>query len=205
MRKVEKFIIPLAAGLLLLSACSRNPMQMSSPYLRGYQSAQSYSQSGYQPYYQSNYRYATPYGMQSNPSAALPLVGVEGIATGDNLKVKGPFFTSGKGKVHSLNPDNFKIEFEIAGHHLIVDATRLDAEKVRFITVDVKAGRTVEAIGIYRRTGNVTVFDMGPGGEVEKLTVRPIKPGNFETDVVQPGRLFPSDSRGTNTLKFFKE
>ena len=183
---MRKAILPLLfAGTLLLASCAR-PMPLQSTGQFGQLRAPGMPMA------------------QLQRRSTVPLVSVEGLATGDNLRVKGPFFTSGKGKVHNLTPDAFKIEFQIAGHHLIVDATRIDAEKVRFITIDLKAGRTVEGIGNYRRSGTVTVFEMGPGQEVEKLTVRPIKPGNFETDVVQPGFMFPSD-RGSNTLKFFKE
>ncbi|MBF2051840.1 MAG: hypothetical protein IGS03_00070 [Candidatus Sericytochromatia bacterium] len=132
------------------------------------------------------------------------LVGVQGFRSGDNLDVRGPLWFKGKGKVHNLTPDAFKIEFQIASHHLIVDAVRLDAQRVRFTTVDVKGNRTVEAIGTYQRNGNTTVFDMGKGQEVEKLTVRGIRPGYFETDVVQAGRMYPSDERGSTTLKFSK-
>lgn len=132
------------------------------------------------------------------------LVGVQGFRSGDNLNVQGPLWFKGKGKVHNLTPDAFKIEFQIASHHLIVDAVRIDAQRVRFTTVDVKGNRTVEAIGTYQRTGNTTVFDMGKGQEVEKLTVRGVRAGYFEADVVQAGRLFLADERGNTTLKFSK-
>lgn len=181
-----KTLLTGAAALLLLAACQSPSMPNMAP--NGMQSFNSRS----------------PVQMQQSIRRADPLVGVEGFVTGDNLNIKGPFFTSGKGKIHNLTPDAFKIEFQIAGHHLIVDTIRIDATKVRFITTDVKANKKIEAIGNYRRTGNTTVFEMEKGAEVEKLTVRAIKPGNFETDVVQPGRLFPQDERGSNTLKFSK-
>lgn len=184
---MNKKIFSLTAGLaLLLTSCQARPMM---PNMLG---AQSMMRQPMQ-------------AMTSLRRAPGDLVGVEGFVSGDRLKVKGPFFTSGKGQIHALTPDTFRIEFQIVNYHLIVEATRLDATKVKFVTIDVKAGRTVEAIGNYTRTGNTTVFDMGPGQEVEKLTVRGIKAGNFEADVVQPGRLFPTDDRGSNTLKFSKE
>lgn len=192
MRKLDALLIPALGSLLFLTACGRSAVQMSSPYSRGYVAAQSYQPNA-------------PMMAYSAPRAAEALVGVEGIVTGDNLKVKGPFFTSGNGKVLNFTPDSFKLEFSIVSYHLVVEATRIDAEKIHFVTIDVNAGKTYDAIGTYRRSGNTTVFEMGPGQQVEKLTVRAIKPGNFETDVVQPGRLFPTaDSRGSNTLKFFK-
>ncbi|MGV3525163.1 MAG: hypothetical protein ACO1RX_13110 [Candidatus Sericytochromatia bacterium] len=175
------FRLSALSAILLLAACQNAPMTMLPP------AALQAQRAGLRPLMNT-----------------VPLVGVEGFQSGDNLKVKGPFFTSGSGKVHNLTPDAFKIEFQIAGHHLIVDATRLDATQVRFITIDVKNNRKVETVGKYVRTGNTTVFDMGPGQEVEKLTVRAVRSGYFETDVVQPGRMFPQDERGSNTLKFSK-
>lgn len=179
----------LASGLLLLTACQRGPMPtpLAQRAISPVQSLRA------------------PQGLRSFNAAQAPLVAVQGFQTGDKLNVKGPFFTSGKGQVHNLTNDSFKIEFSIAGHHLIVDAVRIDEQKVRFTTTDVKANRTVEAIGTYTINGTTTVFDMGKGNEVEKLTVRATRPAYFETDVVQPGRLFPAaDERGSNTLKFSK-
>lgn len=186
MRKVISLLSGVSA-ILLLAACQSGQMPFQT-MPRGVQTFNS----------------RTGQMLRQPTRAAEPLVGVQGFVSGDNLTIKGPFFTSGKGKVHNLTADAFKIEFQIAGHHLIVDTIRLDDTKVRFITTDVKANRTIEAIGTYQRTGSTTVFSMPAGSEVEKLTVRSIKPGNFETDVVQPGRMFPQDERGSNTLKFFK-
>lgn len=188
MRKLDAIVLPLIGSLLLLTACGRTPVQMSTPYMRGYQAAQ--------PYQQTYSSFAV--------RAQAPLVAVQGIATGDNLKVKGPLFTSGKGKVLAYSPDAFKIEFSIVNYHLIVDATRIDDKTVHFVTIDVNANKTYDGIGSYTQNGNVTVFDMGPGQQVERLTIRPTGVGAFETDVVQPGRVFPADSRGSNTLKFSK-
>lgn len=135
------------------------------------------------------------------------LVEAPGFKAGDKLGVKGPMFTSGQGQVHALSADAFKIEFSIHTYHLIVSAERLNATQAKFVTVDVKQNRTVEAIGTYVRTGNVTVFDMGKGSEVEKLTVKNQKSGYFETDVVQPGKLsmMSGDPRGSVNLKFSKK
>lgn len=180
-----KTLFAATSALLMLAACQSSPMLLAP--------------SGMQSFNARNAAQA-----MRQPTRAEALVGVEGFVTGDNLNIKGPFFTSGKGKLHLLTPDAFKIEFQIAGHHLIVDTSRIDATKVRFVTTDVKANKTLEVVGTYRRNGNTTVFEMPPGAEVTKLTVRAVKAGNFETDVVQPGRLFPQDERGSNTLKFSK-
>jgi hypothetical protein len=149
----------------------------------------------------------TRFSMPTGQRAPADLVEAPGFKAGDNLSVKGPVFTSGQGKVHALNADAFKIEFSIATYHLIVSAERINATQAKFITIDVKQNRTVEAIGTYVRTGNVTVFDMGKGSEVEKLTVKNQRAGYFETDVVQPGKLsmMSGDARGTVNLKFSKK
>lgn len=159
----------------------------------------------------------SPVLIQNTPmhSFSLPqrapsdLVEVPGFKAGDAVSIKGPLFTRGQGQIHTLTPDAFKIEFSIASYHLIVSAERLSDKEVRFVTVDVKANRTVEAIGQYIRTGNVTVFDMGPGAEVEKLTVKNQRQGYFETDIVQPGKLSmladDRNPRGTVNLKFSKK
>jgi hypothetical protein len=135
------------------------------------------------------------------------LVEVPGIQAGNNLEIKGPLFTQGQGKVHALTPDAFQIEFSIAGYHLKVSATRINEKQARFVTTDLKQNSTVEAVGTYVRTGNVTVFDMGKGSEVEKLTIKNQRTGYFETDVVQPGRLsqLAERNRGSVNLKFTRK
>ena len=136
------------------------------------------------------------------------LLAVTGLKAGDQLNVKGPFWTRGDGQVHALSADAFALEFKIVSYHLQVEAVRLNDKEVRFITTDKKQNRTVEAIGQYVRNGNTTVFDMGKGQEVEKLTVHAGSPGNFDVDVVQGGRLFGADMiepEGKTTLKFSKK
>ncbi len=184
--KIQFRLLPfMLGGLFLLPACQQiRPLPNMSP-------ASQLS------------RFSMPTGQR----APADLVEAPGFKAGDNLGVKGPLFTSGQGKVHALNADAFKIEFSIASYHLIVSAERINATQAKFITVDVKQNRTVEAIGTYVRTGNVTVFDMGKGSEVEKLTVKNQRAGYFETDVVQPGKLsmLSGDARGTVNLKFSKK
>lgn len=136
------------------------------------------------------------------------LVAVTGLKAGDRLNVKGPFWTKGDGQVHALSADAFKLEFKIASYHLRVEATRLNDKQVRFVTIDVKQNRTVEAVGTYVRQGNTTVFDMGKGQEVEMLTVKAGSPGSFDVDVVQAGRLLGADmieTEGKTTLRFSKK
>lgn len=131
------------------------------------------------------------------------LVEVPGFQAGDKLKIQGPLFFKGEGKAHALSADSFKVELKIASYHLIADATRIDAQRVRFITTDLKANKTQEVIGTYTRTGNVTVFDMGKGSEIERLTVNGMRPGYFEATIVQPGRANTEifQGRGSTTLK----
>ncbi len=138
------------------------------------------------------------------PRATAPLVAVSGFKNGDKLKVKGPLWYKGDGMVHNITPDAFKLEFAIASHHLIVEAIRLDANRVSFKTIDFKNNRTVEVIGTYTQSGTTTVFEMGKGGEVEKLTVRAGSSGYFEVDVVQPSLQQELQDRGSTTLKFSK-
>lgn len=138
------------------------------------------------------------------PRAVAPLVAVTGLKNGDKLKVKGPLWYKGEGQVHNITPDAFKLEFAIASHHLIVEAVRIDATKARFTTIDIKNNRTVEVIGTYSQSGPTTIFDMGQGAEVEKLTVRAGSPGTFEADVVQPSLQQEMQDRGSTTLKFSK-
>lgn len=136
------------------------------------------------------------------------LVAVTGLQAGDRLNVKGPFWTKGEGQVHAMSADAFQLEFQIATYHLRVEATRLNDKEVRFVTIDIKQNRTVEAIGTYVRQGNTTIFDMGKGQEVEMLTVKAGQPGSFEVDVVQPGRLFGAEMvepEGKTTLRFSKK
>lgn len=188
MKPMQKKLAGLALGTMMLTAC-----QAPSLYNQALPPAPLQAQS------------MMP--MRGFAAQQEALVGVEGFQTGDNLQVKGPLWFKGNGKIHNLTPDAFKIEFSIASYHLIVGAERLDESKVRFTTIDLKANKTVEAIGTYVRNGNTTVFDMGPGAEVEKLTVRAMRPGYFETDVVQPGKLSTLDDtgRGSTTLKFYKK
>lgn len=184
MRPFRNLLAGFAFTSLLLTACQSGPMM-----------------------YQPNAFVANPQLQALRaPQRQLDLVGVQGFQIGDKLKVKGPLWFKGEGKVHNLTPDAFKIEFSISSYHLIVDAVRLDEQKVRFTTIDLKQNRTVEAIGNYYRNGNTTVFDMGPGAEVEKLTIRADRPGYFEADVVQPGKISELDDtgRGSTTLKFTK-
>jgi major membrane immunogen (membrane-anchored lipoprotein) len=141
-------------------------------------------------------------------AAAPDLVAVTGLKAGDQLNVKGPFFTKGDGQVHAMSADAFKLEFKIATYHLRVEATRLNDKEVRFVTIDIKQNRTVEAVGTYVRQGNTTVFDMGKGQEVEMLTVKAGQPGSFDVDVVQAGRLLGAemiDNEGKTTLRFSKK
>jgi hypothetical protein len=192
MRHIIRQLSVLSLTSLLLAACQSGPAPMF-PAANMYRAPMQ--------------AYRTPMQAMQSPQQA-ELVGVQGFRTGDNLDVRGPLWFKGSGKVHNLTPDAFKIEFQIASHHLIVDAVRIDARQVRFTTIDLKANRTVEAIGTYHRNGNTTVFDMGKGQEVEKLTVRGIRPGYFEADVVQSGLLMgdmPVDERGSTTLKFTKK
>lgn len=175
----------LLGGSLLLTACQSQPYLPVSAYqnpLRAYSLTQ---------------------------RAPSDLVEAPGFKAGDAVSVRGPLFTQGQGKIHALNADAFKIEFSIANYHLIVSAERLNDKEARFVTIDVKANRTVEAVGKYVRTGNVTVFNMGTGSEVEKLTVKNQRNGYFETDVVQPGKLSllagSGNSRATVNLKFSKK
>lgn len=171
-------------GAVLLSACgSRNPLPAAPQGALPQANFQRFSQS-------------------------QDLVAVTGLKAGDPLNVKGPFWTKGDGQVHALSPDAFKLEFKIASYHLQVEAIRLNDKQVRFITVDVKQNRTVEAVGTYVRNGNTTVFDMGKGQEVEMLTVKAGAPGAFDVDVVQPGRLMGADMvdpEGKTTLRFSKK
>jgi hypothetical protein len=189
MSKIKSQFLPLLLGsLLLLPACQQTGLPLNS----------------LQPNLNTQLqRFSAP-----QQRAQGDLVEAPGLKSGDNLSVKGPLFTSGQGKVHALTADAFKIEFSIVSYHLIVSAERINATQARFVTVDVKQNRTVEAIGTYVRKGNVTVFDMGQGSEVEKLTVKNQRNGYFETDVVQPGELSRlsenGDPRGNVTLKFSK-
>lgn len=158
------------------------------------------------------------FAMQPNPQvnpiqtfsqvrAATDLVEAPGFKTGDKVKVKGPLWFKGSGKVHMLSPDAFDLEFSISSYHIRVAATRLDAQKVKVITTDYKTNRTVESIANYSRQGSATIIDIGAGQEVEKMTIRNQRNGYFEAVVVQPGRandpLFQQEPvRGTTTLKF---
>ena len=179
MRQSKTFALFTLGSALLLSACQATPIL-------------------------ANRAPVGPLQAFNAPRANAPLVAVTGFKNGDKLKVKGPLWFKGDGKVHNITPDAFKLEFAIASHHLIVEAIRLDAGKVRFITVDLKNNRTVEAIGTYTQSGSTTVFEMGAGAEVEKLTVRAGSPGNFEADVVQPSLQQEMQDRGSTTLKFSK-
>lgn len=157
----------------------------------------------------------TPQGALNAPAAnfqrfaqSQDLVAVTGLKAGDQLNVKGPFWTKGDGQVHAISADAFKLEFKIASYHLRVEATRLNDKQVRFVTIDVKQNRTVEAVGTYVRQGNTTVFDMGKGQEVEMLTVTAGQPGSFDVDVVQAGRLLGVDmmeTEGKTNLRFSKK
>lgn len=141
-------------------------------------------------------------------SQSQNLVAVTGLKAGDRLNVKGPFWTKGEGQVHAMSADAFQLEFQIATYHLRVEATRLNDKEVRFVTIDIKQNRTVEAIGTYVRQGNTTVFDMGKGQEVEMLTVKAGQPGAFDVDVVQGGRILGADvidPEGKTTLRFSKK
>ncbi len=184
MRSFSKALIYSVLGATLLSACgSRNPV----PVAQG--------------------QFAAPAFQRFSQQRGQDLVAVRGFKTGDRLKVKGPFWTKGDGKVHGLTSDTFDIEFKIATYHLRVQATRLNDKQVRFVTQDIKNNRTVEAVGNYTQNGGVTVFDMGKGQEVEKLTVYDKGMGAFHADVVQGGRLLGSDvasPEGKTTLKFSK-
>ncbi|PIQ23749.1 hypothetical protein COW36_20435 [bacterium (Candidatus Blackallbacteria) CG17_big_fil_post_rev_8_21_14_2_50_48_46] len=182
-----KLLLPILATALLLPSCQQAPLLNSSMQMTQLQ------------------RFSLP----RSPRAASDLVEAPGFKAGDNLNVKGPLWYSGSGKVHTLTPDAFKIEFSIASYHLIVSAERINATQAKFVTVDVKQNRTVEAIGTYSRVGSTTIFDMGKGSEVEKLTVKNQRNGYFETDVVQPGKLSllseNGDPKGNVNLKFTRK
>ena len=171
-------------------------LRLSVPALCLLASCQTYSQSTHFPVLQ---------GFSLSERAPGDLVEVPGIQAGNTLEIKGPLFTQGQGKVHVLTSDAFQIEFSIAGYHLKVAAERINDKQARFVTTDFNQNRTVEAIGTYVRTGNVTVFDLGKGSEVEKLTLKNQRTGYFETDVVQPGRLSPANSRASVNLKFTRK
>ena len=212
MHNVIKSLTLLSTAALVLSACGHNSRLANSPYLyddaqRALMQQPAYPQ--YAPQYQAP-QYA-PYNSLRAPqqfqrfNAGSNLVAVEGFQNGDKLKVKGPLWFKGNGVVHNISADAFKLEFSISSYHLTVEAIRVDATQVRFITVDHKQNRRVEALGTYTTNGNVTVFNMGAGAEVEQLTVRAGRPGYFEADVVQPGRISTLSERGKTTLKFTKK
>lgn len=208
MKKHIQLLSLASTAALVLSACGHGQLR-NSPYLyedaqRGFAQGPAYSQAHQAPRYAGAFnRFQAP--QQFQRFNADKLVAVEGFQNGDRVKVKGPLWFKGEGVVHNITADAFKLEFSISSYHLTVEAIRIDESRARFITVDHKQDRRVEAIGSYTRNGNVTVFNMGKGQEVEKLTVRAGRAGYFEADVVQPGRLSTLSERGKTTLKFTKK
>lgn len=116
------------------------------------------------------------------------LVEAPGFKTGDLLKIDGPAWYDGDGKVHNFTQHAFKVELKVGGYHYLMDATRIDDKKVNFVFSDLKNNTIKQLFAAYTRVGNVTTFYLGKGEEVEEFSVNGLRPGYFESLVKQPNQ-----------------
>lgn len=124
----------------------------------------------------------------SRSRAASDLVEAPGFQTGDNLKIDGPLWYDGDGKIYNFTPHAFKVELKVGGYHYLMDATRIDDQKVNFVFSDLKNNVVKQIFATYTRVGTNTTFYLGKGEEVEEFSVNGLRPGYFESVVKQPSQ-----------------